>query len=545
MNKIAADFKIDTSGGTPWNPETSFPTGSDWEDKFDLEKEPATEEPATEEPVPDLLPKIDELQKALEQAKSDGSIDPKEMLGLLGNMMGMVQLLVNSTPPEKEKTASVLRSRRGAKDGWEAVKGKPGRERKRQPGGGYSYRDRPTKQKNKGEASPNVKDDGGDNSGTCDDDCVQKKSDPKLVDRFRQELPEYKLTLVARKDGILDKADIENVKDIQGKLKWMADRVEKGIKESADICKMKPPVCDGNMGITRNHMPQIMDSTTKDLLASMEEQEYDDLAKQVEEAGGDVKAAIPDKGKREAFVNRRKGLAAVEAGADPEDDRPILKQLMHDVQASGTAITENVPVPVGKLKATQSEIKAGKTYGIANAFLNGSLPEKVMKNPIIATSDGHILDGHHRYSAALTIDPNYNMNVTVIDMPMRDFLMRAHQQPGVFRADIEDNIIPANEKVDLATPPESNPQEIKKITRSSKGDAGPKGESGPKGEPGNASGEKLWSKDEWDAYKKNNPDTKIKPKFASIAKNMAYELLTSRIASKIVSSYSRNDIPRR
>jgi len=48
----------------------------------------------------------------------------------------------------------------------------------------------------------------------------------------------------------------------------IATRLEEGISKSADICKSKPSVCHGNMGIPRSDMPQIMDDSVKSLLAA-------------------------------------------------------------------------------------------------------------------------------------------------------------------------------------------------------------------------------------------------------------------------------------
>jgi len=257
------------------------------------------------------------------------------------------------------------------------------------------------------------------------------KVDKEVAELFERELPNYKLKLLAGKDGVLDKASIENAKDIKAKLKWLSDRVEKGIKEAADICEMKPPVCQENMGITRDHMPQIMDKSVKDLLASKKE--------------GD----------------RKKGQAAVDAGANPDEDRSVMTVLMDDLKSEGVKISDE-KVPVGNLRATQQEIKADKTYGMANAYLEGNEGLlKAMGNPIIISSDNHILDGHHRYSAMLTADPSYEMNVVRVDMPMKEFLTRSHEQPGVFRADINDNVIDDSNPIDLGEGP-------KKIKRKSK-----------------------------------------------------------------------------
>lgn len=193
----------------------------------------------------------------------------------------------------------------------------------------------------------------------------------------------------------------------------IARKLKKGIEKSADVCKLSPPVCKGNMGLTRDKMPQIEgDKTVKQMLAS------DDP------------------------LDKKKGQAMVHAGADPESDKTVVQHMLEHFEKNGvkSAVTK---VPVGALKATQKEIQAGKTFGMASAHLTGKNPNtgepfSLLKggNKILVSRDGHILDGHHRWAAALTIDPELEMDVQVIDMDMKDLLREAQSIPGVYKADI-------------------------------------------------------------------------------------------------------------
>jgi hypothetical protein len=97
--------------------------------------------------------------------------------------------------------------------------------------------------------------------------------------------------------------------------------------------------------------------------------------------------------------------------------------------------TKKSKAPVGMLKATQSEIKAEKTYGMADAYLKGKFPN--IGESVVVSRDGHILDGHHRWAAMLTVDPSREMNVQVIDMDMDDLLREAQAVPGVYKANFE------------------------------------------------------------------------------------------------------------
>ena len=270
---------------------------------------------------------------------------------------------------------------------------------------------------------------------------------PEQVEAFAGEIPEYKIEIIAGGEGgEITEADLRRAKSVKAQLK-------RGIQAAADICKMSPPVCEGNFGVARSSMPQLSaDEPIKDMLKT-DEQRIADMGDKWDDLSDEKKA----KNKKDWATARKKGQAAVDAGADPDDDRTVFQQLLDSVAEEGVSISSQEPPfdkrPVGELKATQREIKAGKTYGIANAYLQGDYDPR--EAPIIISSDNHILDGHHRYSAMITADPDAKMNVIVVDMPMKKFLERSFDQPGVFRADLQDNIISSDDPLDLARDPGS------------------------------------------------------------------------------------------
>ena len=245
-------------------------------------------------------------------------------------------------------------------------------------------------------------------------DDIKLKVAPKKVEQFKHEIPEYKLEIIAGEGGTISEKDLKRAKAIRVQL-------QRGIQAAADICQMNPSVCEQNLGISRSHMPQIMEESIKQLLKSDKESD------------------------------RRKGQAAVDAGADPDDDRPMTSIFMDWLKEKDVNVKKGEKVSVGQLKATQREIKAGKTFGMANAYFEGEYDPT--KKPIIVSSDNHILDGHHRWAAMLTADPEAKMNVIRIDMPMRDILEKSFDMPGVFRADLQDNIIGKDDPLDLGRAP--------------------------------------------------------------------------------------------
>ena len=215
-----------------------------------------------------------------------------------------------------------------------------------------------------------------------------KTSKPKTNKngQARELIKEYKLDVVGN--------DVRQAAQI-------AAKVRKGIQEAADICKISPPVCVGNLGLPRSKMPQI----------------EGDLSV-VELLGGDR-------------ANPPKGEAIIAAGGSPTDERTTLDQFLDALEDKGVK-TRRRRVPVGNLKATQREIKAAKVYGMADAHLRGNFPN--LDKQIVVSNDGHILDGHHRWAALLTIDPKRRMSVLEVDLPMAELLHEAAATPGVYRA---------------------------------------------------------------------------------------------------------------
>ena len=79
-------------------------------------------------------------------------------------------------------------------------------------------------------------------------------------------------------------------------------------------------------------------------------------------------------------------------------------------------------IPVGKLKPTQNQIWLEKTFGnIAKWGLpKGGSP--VLSTTLIVSSDGYILDGHHRFSQAVMADPSLKMEALLVPLPIKELL---------------------------------------------------------------------------------------------------------------------------
>lgn len=245
---------------------------------------------------------------------------------------------------------------------------------------------------------------------TFDEEASKKKENIQI--------PGWERVEPAAKERI-HQYNLDIVGDDKTRAVEIAKKITAGIEKTADVCTVSPPVCEGNLGIPRNEMPQIL---------------------------GD--ASIPDMLKSDDPKEKAKAEAAVSMGADPEDTRTIMQQMLDHFKKGGTKISKD-KVPVGKLKATQREIQAAKTIGMADAHLRGKFDN--IDDSVIISSDNHILDGHHRWAALLTINPDREMNVIRVDMPMRELLKKSMDVPGVFKADLQGNIVPKEKKAASST----------------------------------------------------------------------------------------------
>ena len=202
---------------------------------------------------------------------------------------------------------------------------------------------------------------------------------------------------------------IEVVGENETQARSIRDTLRRGIEAAADICRMRPPVCRGNLGLTRDRMPQITgDANMREMLES------DDR------------------------LDRAKARAIGQAGGKKSNHQTIQQQFLDWLETKGVR-TKRERVRVGELMATQSEIKAAKAYSMANAHLRGDFP--TIDKQIVISKDGYILDGHHRWAALLTLDPGRWMSVLRVGLPMSQarnggptLLGEAAAFPGVYTA---------------------------------------------------------------------------------------------------------------
>lgn len=100
----------------------------------------------------------------------------------------------------------------------------------------------------------------------------------------------------------------------------------------------------------------------------------------------------------------------------PQISNEKLPEFFGQLRGRGVQVHENVIDNPRKFRASQSELDGGKTGGIARAGA-------YKKGSILATSDGWIIDGHHRFTAAIAAGDSATF--TIIDMPIMQALSAA------------------------------------------------------------------------------------------------------------------------
>ena len=280
-------------------------------------------------------------------------------------------------------------------------------------------------------------------------------------------LENFKIDVIAGRDGVVTPERLENAVRVRQKMREYAEAKKKAKETGSkakfdDICDkdtFPADVCGGNLGIRRDSMPQFTQKPINQMLKAMSDKRYKEIKDHL--AKGGKLDDLVEKSDLGAYFDKDNAESAVKAGADPNSNKSVFDSWVDHLKKGGTKITDlrdvNNPdaISVKDLKATQSEINADKAVENSAKFLAGKVD---LKNPkedevIYVSSDGHILDGHHRWSGLLLANPDTKIPVIKIDRPMRDLLEDSHNFPGVFRQNVKFEVAAEDDPVDLARKP--------------------------------------------------------------------------------------------
>lgn len=127
-----------------------------------------------------------------------------------------------------------------------------------------------------------------------------------------------------------------------------------------------------------------------------------------------------------ANYKNSKGIPRDKMPQIKSDDVPEFVKFLKDLGIK----SKNEKVEVINLKPTQKEFNPEKVAKLQTAPMN------VLTKVIIKSKDNFILDGHHRYSALLVIDPHAKINVISVNVGITELLKRAFEFPKTFTKDI-------------------------------------------------------------------------------------------------------------
>ena len=128
-------------------------------------------------------------------------------------------------------------------------------------------------------------------------------------------------------------------------------------------------------------------------------------------------------GRVDIFAPYVKGTLVGPADIDESVDGKWVELGIKDGDPSDDVVRAKMTtVPVGKLKPTQNQIWLEKTFGNIAKFGAPKSGSPVLTKTIIVSSDGYILDGHHRFSQAIMADPSLKMKALVVPMPIKQLL---------------------------------------------------------------------------------------------------------------------------
>lgn len=156
----------------------------------------------------------------------------------------------------------------------------------------------------------------------------------------------------------------------------------------------------------RKDMPRITTSDIQDFKDSLSKGKLD--IKAPFSSNTDSKNLFPEKlkgGKAKSFLNN--GLN----DNDANDDK---------VKVSFKKIA------VGTLKPTQKQIYFDTTIGyLTRGSIKSSVNFLQNSTTFVASSDGYIIDGHHRFAMGCILNPSIKVNVLVVELPAKQLMKLA------------------------------------------------------------------------------------------------------------------------
>lgn len=235
------------------------------------------------------------------------------------------------------------------------------------------------------------------------------KAEKKLATRMAQ-LAKASATYVKALADLSTKIRKNNpsLSDKEIKAQVKAELKKQGIVEPPeyDLCSVTIPgtnlYCGGNKEIPRDAMPQLKTTAVPGTPAWKKAEE---IAKQ--------------------------------KGIDPKDVEVNAENAFLDyLENRKISVTRGESMPAVEMKATQNQLDAQKVAGMAWALATNpeaQKPTHPLRQPLIVSSDGYVLDGHHRWAGLVTADVmmgnsgDTDIPVIKVDMGIEDLVAASNK----------------------------------------------------------------------------------------------------------------------
>lgn len=191
----------------------------------------------------------------------------------------------------------------------------------------------------------------------------------------------------------------------------IAEKYKKAGKEfpDLDLCEVTIPgtnlFCEVNKGIPRKRMPQLKGTPAEGTWAAKNLKANDE---------GEVNA------EKEFIAHLREKGIKVKGGS----------------------------MPATEMKSTQSQLVGSKVAGMFEA-LKENPKHPGISAPLFVSSDGYVLDGHHRWAAKVMYDiadgvkDPVNLDVVIVDMPISELVNETNEYTQMIGIASKDNVATA------------------------------------------------------------------------------------------------------
>ena len=213
--------------------------------------------------------------------------------------------------------------------------------------------------------------------------------------------------------------------------------VDIGDEETTNLCDVTVPgtniFCADSKGIPRAKMPQLKSKPWKK--GEGEPWVYNEKTGQHEP----TKFEETD----EEYAQR---VPASKLPKDGQGEVNTEDAFKRNLEAIGVKMSEPKPMSVRDMKATQNELKPANVAFMVDVLMNATPPphkdeeaekkwklSEKLREPVIVSKDGYILDGHHRWGALVALDianggtGEIEMNVKMVDAGVEELVEKTRE----------------------------------------------------------------------------------------------------------------------